>query len=235
MTEAKKLWTPPLNRLSYAPRIQLQRPESPIKDRAMRCAARFSAPARPQFIASARLRPNSVPSPVVTAPVPPPHLPQRKSRAPGRPVTFLFVGQTGVRKGLHHLLEVWRMAPANAHLRLVGTREDSLHRLFSDVFLQPNVSCVGFRPNVADNILRRTFLCCRPLKRVIRLSPTKPPPMHCRSWRRRLGPVASEQKPVQSLHSIPMISPHYAKTSRLSPHPTISGDIGVNGRAAVVN
>ena len=121
MTEAKKLWTPPLNRLSYAPRIQLERPESPIKDRAMRCAARFSAPARPQVIASARLRPNSVPSPVVTAPVPPPHLPQRKSRAPGRPVTFLFVGQTGVRKGLHHLLEVWRMAPANAHLRLVGT------------------------------------------------------------------------------------------------------------------
>lgn len=73
----------------------------------------------------------------------------RPARPDGAPVTFLFLGLSCVRKGLHHLLEAWRGAPANAHLRVVGLREPELRELFSDVLSQPNVRATGFSSNPA--------------------------------------------------------------------------------------
>jgi len=63
----------------------------------------------------------------------------RPPRAPGDPVTFLFIGLSAIRKGLHHLLEAWRDVPANARLRIVGLQDPDLIRLYADVLGQPNV------------------------------------------------------------------------------------------------
>lgn len=78
----------------------------------------------------------------------PPHLPERQAKAPGEPVTFLFVGLSCIRKGLHHLLEVWKDVPKNAHLRIAGMNQPELWNLFADVFAQENVSATGFTPHV---------------------------------------------------------------------------------------
>lgn len=71
-------------------------------------------------------------------------LPARK-RAPGQPVRFLFVGRDAVRKGLHHLLDAWRQAPANAELRIVGEIAPLIRERYADVLNLPSVSPVGFR------------------------------------------------------------------------------------------
>ncbi len=68
----------------------------------------------------------------------------RPARPDGAPVTFLFMGLSCVRKGLHHLLEAWRGAPANAHLRIVGLREPEFAQLFPDVLSRPNVRAMGY-------------------------------------------------------------------------------------------
>ena len=78
----------------------------------------------------------------------PPHLPARRAKATGEPVTFLFVGLSCIRKGLHHLLEVWKDVPKNAHLRIAGMNQPELWNLFADVFAQENVSATGFTPHV---------------------------------------------------------------------------------------
>lgn len=69
---------------------------------------------------------------------------ERARPPPGAPVTFLFAGRSCIRKGLHHLLEVWRHVPVNARLRIIGLEEPSLQRLYADVLAQPNVSATGF-------------------------------------------------------------------------------------------
>lgn len=73
--------------------------------------------------------------------------PDRAPRAPDAPVTFLFVGRSCIRKGLHHLLEAWRKAPPNARLRIIGLEEPFLQRLYAEVLAQPNVSATGFCPD----------------------------------------------------------------------------------------
>ncbi|PQV55158.1 glycosyltransferase involved in cell wall biosynthesis [Defluviimonas denitrificans] len=67
----------------------------------------------------------------------------------GRPVRFLFVGRDGVRKGLHHLLEVWRNVPEGAELRIVGEIPPLLQELYGDVLNQPSVSAAGFTEGMA--------------------------------------------------------------------------------------
>jgi glycosyltransferase involved in cell wall biosynthesis len=79
----------------------------------------------------------------------PPRLPERRVKAPGEPVTFLFVGLSCIRKGLHHLLEAWKDVPGNAHLRIAGMNQPELWNLFADVFAQENVSATGFTPYIA--------------------------------------------------------------------------------------
>ena len=76
-----------------------------------------------------------------------PQISVRPVKADGGPVTFLFVGLSCVRKGLHHLLEAWRDVPANAHLRIVGLNEPALSDLFADVLSQPNVQAINYSTN----------------------------------------------------------------------------------------
>lgn len=78
----------------------------------------------------------------------PAHPPPRAPRSTGQPVTFLFVGAVGVRKGAHLLLEAWKRAPANARLRLVGPVELPIRKLYGDVLSAGNVTCTGFLDNV---------------------------------------------------------------------------------------
>ncbi len=82
----------------------------------------------------------------------PERLPQRRRRRPTDPVTFLFIGAAGVRKGIHVLLEAWKKAPARAHLRIVGEVEMPIRKLYGDVLSAPNVSCAGFLPNVGPDL-----------------------------------------------------------------------------------
>jgi glycosyltransferase involved in cell wall biosynthesis len=79
----------------------------------------------------------------------PPVLPDRPVKPDDAPVTFLFIGTSAIRKGLHHLLAAWRGVPANARLRIIGLNDPDIPRLFGDVLDQPNVVASGFSPNVA--------------------------------------------------------------------------------------
>ncbi len=79
----------------------------------------------------------------------PPTLPERRPKAPGEPVTFLFVGLSCIRKGLHHLLEAWKDVPRTAHLRVAGMNQPELWNVFAGVFAQDNVSAIGFTPHTA--------------------------------------------------------------------------------------
>ena len=74
---------------------------------------------------------------------------ERPAKPPGAPVTFLFVGLSCIRKGLHHLLTAWRDVPPDARLRIVGLNEPELRALFSDVLSMPNVSATSFSADVA--------------------------------------------------------------------------------------
>ncbi|MCB2124936.1 MAG: glycosyltransferase family 4 protein [Albidovulum sp.] len=81
-------------------------------------------------------------------------LPDRPARAPGAPVTFVFVGSVCVRKGAHLLLEAWRSPPPGARLRLVGEVEPAIRARFSDVLDADTVSAIGFSDDVAEELLR---------------------------------------------------------------------------------
>lgn len=78
----------------------------------------------------------------------PQRLPPPVGRRVGQPVTFLFVGSVGVRKGAHILLEAWKNAPANARLRLVGPVELPIRKLYGDVLNLDSVTCTGFLTDV---------------------------------------------------------------------------------------
>lgn len=68
-----------------------------------------------------------------------------KRRTSGRAVRFLFVGRDSVRKGLHHLLDAWRHAPANAELKIVGEIAPIVRERYADVLNLPSVSPAGFQ------------------------------------------------------------------------------------------
>ncbi|MCB2136837.1 MAG: glycosyltransferase family 4 protein [Rhodobacteraceae bacterium] len=83
----------------------------------------------------------------------PARLEPRPPRDPGAPVRFLFVGTAGVRKGMHHLLDVWRGAPQGCELRIVGAMEPLIGRRFADVLNQPNISYAGYCSDVTSEYL----------------------------------------------------------------------------------
>lgn len=76
---------------------------------------------------------------------------QPARRGKNAPMTALFVGSSPVRKGLHHLLEVWRTMPAHWRLRIVGLDDGEFARRYADVLSQPNVSATGFSNDVAQD------------------------------------------------------------------------------------
>jgi glycosyltransferase involved in cell wall biosynthesis len=69
--------------------------------------------------------------------------PQHVQKASG-PVTFLFCGYACVRKGIHHLLDVWPSMPKDAHLRIVGRIEPLIAERYADVLNADNVQTIGF-------------------------------------------------------------------------------------------
>lgn len=81
-------------------------------------------------------------------------LPDRPARAPGQPVTFVFVGSVCVRKGAHLLLDAWRRPPPGARLRLVGEVEPAIRARFADVLAADTVSAIGFSHDVPAELLR---------------------------------------------------------------------------------
>lgn len=83
----------------------------------------------------------------------PASLPEKR-RAPGQPVRFLFVGRDAVRKGLHHLLDAWRHAPANAELRIVGEVSPLIRERYADVLNLPSVLPAGFLSGMEDEYLK---------------------------------------------------------------------------------
>lgn len=80
-------------------------------------------------------------------------LPDRPARAPGQPVTFVFVGSVCVRKGAHLLLEAWRRPPPAARLRLVGEVEPAIRARFADVLSADTVSAIGYSHDVPTELL----------------------------------------------------------------------------------
>lgn len=96
---------------------------------------------------SARILPSSYGAAI------PANLPERCLKSAGDPVTFLFVGQQSVRKGLQTVLEAWKGAPSYARLRIVGGIDPQLIRLYRDVLNLPSVTSVGFTKDVAAEYL----------------------------------------------------------------------------------
>ena len=69
--------------------------------------------------------------------------------APPEKFVAVYVGALIERKGVHHLLDVWkRLALHNAELRLIGTVHDEIAPLLRDA--PANVKALGFVKNVAD-------------------------------------------------------------------------------------
>lgn len=70
------------------------------------------------------------------------------NRAEAGTTNFLFLGAATVRKGLHHLLEVWRDMPSTARLRIVGLDDEAFQDRYADVLSQDNVAATGFSADV---------------------------------------------------------------------------------------
>ncbi|WP_461306099.1 glycosyltransferase family 4 protein [Albidovulum sp.] len=85
-------------------------------------------------------------------------LPERAAKGPQAPVTFLFLGTACVRKGIQHLLTLWRDMPPRAVLRIVGRVEPVIRTLFADVMSRPNVQVVGFSRDVRRELLGADLL-----------------------------------------------------------------------------
>lgn len=66
-------------------------------------------------------------------------------------VTFLFCGYLCVRKGGHHLLDIWPRMPANARLRIVGRIEPLIAERYGDLLNSERVEPVGFTRDVAPH------------------------------------------------------------------------------------
>jgi len=72
----------------------------------------------------------------------------RSGRDPDAPVTFLFVGYACIRKGIHHLLDIWPTLPAKARLRIVGRIEPLIAERYADLLASDRVDTVGFTRDV---------------------------------------------------------------------------------------
>lgn len=68
--------------------------------------------------------------------------------APGQEVIFMFCGHACVRKGVHHLLDIWPRLPPTAKLQLVGGIEDVIALRYADLLASDRVEVVGFTAEV---------------------------------------------------------------------------------------
>lgn len=66
-------------------------------------------------------------------------------------VTFLFCGYVCVRKGAHHLLNIWPHMPRGAKLRLVGRIEPIIAERYKNLLNSDSVEFVGFTRDVSTH------------------------------------------------------------------------------------
>ncbi|WP_227418885.1 glycosyltransferase family 4 protein [Roseitranquillus sediminis] len=76
-------------------------------------------------------------------------LPPRAARPGG--VTYVFCGYFCVRKGAHHLLDVWPRMPSDARLRIVGRIEPVIATRYADLLSSDRIEAVGFTRDVAPH------------------------------------------------------------------------------------
>ena len=63
---------------------------------------------------------------------------------PDEPLTVLYVGKIGLRKGVHRLIEAWRRAKPNARLRLVGKIEAPMEAFIAEHLGRDGIEHIPF-------------------------------------------------------------------------------------------
>lgn len=66
------------------------------------------------------------------------------TRQPSRPITFLFAGSVGLRKGAHFLLRAWEAAGINGRLVLCGMVEPAIAAICARQLALPSVEARGY-------------------------------------------------------------------------------------------
>lgn len=82
------------------------------------------------------------------------HCPGRtrpRPTSPIEPVVFMFCGFACVRKGIHHLLDIWPRLPGNAILRIVGKIEPVIQTRYAALLSSDRVEIIGFTHDVAQH------------------------------------------------------------------------------------
>lgn len=67
-----------------------------------------------------------------------------------RPLTFIFVGSIGVRKGVLLLLKYWVKAKVNARLQLIGTIEPAIRSLVEQYIGRDNIEHIPYTNDLAS-------------------------------------------------------------------------------------
>ncbi len=65
-----------------------------------------------------------------------------------RPITAIFVGRVGMRKGIHLLLDYWKSANINGTLKIIGNIEDSVRSLIANYQNVSNIQFINFLPEI---------------------------------------------------------------------------------------
>jgi glycosyltransferase involved in cell wall biosynthesis len=74
--------------------------------------------------------------------------PERNYETGNRPLTFVFCGYACVRKGVHHLLDAWKMMPGRHKLQFLGNVEPAISERYRDILASSRVQLVGFVKDV---------------------------------------------------------------------------------------
>jgi glycosyltransferase involved in cell wall biosynthesis len=71
-------------------------------------------------------------------------LPIRHYDTGGSPLTFLFCGSAGVRKGAHHLLDAWKHIGGGHRLQFLGSIDPLIRMRYKDLLASDRVEMLGF-------------------------------------------------------------------------------------------
>jgi len=69
-------------------------------------------------------------------------------RNTNRPITAIFVGRIGMRKGIHLLLDYWVSAKINGSLKIIGNIEEPIRDLIAPYQNVSNIEFISFIPNI---------------------------------------------------------------------------------------
>tara|TARA_R110002111_G_scaffold262670_1_gene339983 strand:- start:800 stop:1945 length:1146 start_codon:yes stop_codon:yes gene_type:complete len=65
-------------------------------------------------------------------------------KAKNEPITAIFIGRVGVRKGIHLLLDYWQKAKVNGTLKIIGNVEENIQDLIAPYRDQSNIEFISF-------------------------------------------------------------------------------------------